>query len=186
MSSLPSRGKDRRLQWDSQTETHQQRALEWVQARVELVNVGSYGHKVLRTDFRQVCGLDVDELAPLIQDGAGWSLPGWVSVTFSHLMTRNEVDFLIRAIIDVGHNGWRLLPQYTLTCATGPLHHICPNCCRSACTAVTNVSTGPLSPRPVITPVVYCSVVLRPRGTVYCCSALHNLGPTGDFIVRCT
>jgi hypothetical protein len=92
-----------------------------MQVRVELAPVGSYGHKVLRTDFRQVCGLDIDELTAHIQDGDGWSLPGWVSVTFSHLMTPNEVEFLIRAVIDVGHHGWRLLPQYTLNCATGPL-----------------------------------------------------------------
>ena len=89
------------------------------QASVQEAPPGTYAHRVLAADLRHVCGVDADELAPVAAHGGGWAAPAWVSVTFSHLLERPEVDYLVRAVMEVGHNGWRLLPQYSLHCATG-------------------------------------------------------------------
>jgi hypothetical protein len=90
-----------------------------MQARTYKVARGTYSHRVLQSDIKQSCGIDIDELSHVAASGAGWAEAGWVGVTFSHLMMRKEVDFLIRAVMDIGHEGWKLLPQYTLNCATG-------------------------------------------------------------------
>ena len=45
--------------------------------------------------------------------------PGWCQVHFSHLMQPYEVDYVIRAVAEVGAHGWKLLPQYRLDPRTG-------------------------------------------------------------------
>ena len=47
-----------------------------------------------------------------------WVKPGqWTRMYFSHLMTPAEVDYVIRSVLEVARDGWKLLPQYD--CETG-------------------------------------------------------------------
>lgn len=45
--------------------------------------------------------------------------PGWCQVHFSHLMRPYEVDYVIRAVAEVGAHAWKLLPLYKLDPCTG-------------------------------------------------------------------
>lgn len=59
--------------------------------------------------------------------------PGWCRVSFSHLMTPQEVDYVIRAVLEVATLGWKLLPLYDADCASGAIppqlwRCLCPAC----------------------------------------------------------
>ena len=38
---------------------------------------------------------------------------------FSHLMTPAEVDYVIRAVLEVARDGWKLAPQYDIERRSG-------------------------------------------------------------------
>jgi hypothetical protein len=82
---------------------------------------GPNGFEHIHDTLVNVCGHARDALEQPAACGMGWVQPGWVQVRFSHLMTSREVDFIIRAVMEVGQDGWRLMPQYDCSVSTGAL-----------------------------------------------------------------
>ncbi|NJR42370.1 MAG: hypothetical protein HC767_06620 [Akkermansiaceae bacterium] len=82
---------------------------------------GPNGFEHIHDTLVNVCGQARDALEQPACMGMGWVQPGWVQVRFSHLMTSREVDFIIRAVMEVGQDGWKLLPQYDCSVSTGTL-----------------------------------------------------------------
>ena len=50
---------------------------------------------------------------------------GWSRVYFSHLMTPAEVDYVIRAVLEVAREAWQLLPQYDIERRSGGSSSCC-------------------------------------------------------------
>ena len=82
---------------------------------------GTFAHRLVHRDIKLACGIDAWDAAGPSAELGGWAPLCWVSVAFSHFMTRPEVDFLIRAVLDIARDGWKLLPQYSLNLRLGAL-----------------------------------------------------------------
>lgn len=98
-----------------------------VQARAGCACAGPYGHQLLKESLLAVCGCShktsLHELDKLAASGNSWIKPGWVRVYFSYLMTANEVDYIITAVLQVAQHGHKLLPLYHLDTSTGVCYH---------------------------------------------------------------
>jgi hypothetical protein len=88
--------------------------------------IGPHGLALIDPVLRS-CGLDRYAMEALLDctDTAkeGWLKPGFCGVFFSHLCTSSEVDYVVRAVLDIAQHGWKLLPQYQVDPVTGALQH---------------------------------------------------------------
>lgn len=78
-----------------------------IQSRGGCSCAGPYGHQLL--------GIDLDrshEFEREISRGCEGIKPGWVRVSFNHLMTTRVFDFVLDAVELAATQGWRLLPLY--------------------------------------------------------------------------
>ncbi|HKJ86479.1 MAG TPA: aminotransferase class V-fold PLP-dependent enzyme, partial [Spirochaetia bacterium] len=85
-----------------------------IQSRAGCSCAGPYGHRMLHLDEIMSAAL-----RERIHRGVLGLRPGWVRVNFHFLMTDEEVDFLIDAILFVAEYGRRFLPLYTFDVRTG-------------------------------------------------------------------
>lgn len=91
-----------------------------MQSRGGCACAGPYGAALLEDWIRETCGLDIDALMRYLEPGKTEGIrPGWCRVYFSHLMTPQEVDYVIRAVLEVATLGWKLLPLYDVDCSSG-------------------------------------------------------------------
>jgi len=85
-----------------------------IQSRAGCSCAGPYGHRMLHLDTIQSAAL-----RERIHRGVLGLRPGWVRVNFHFLMTDEEAEFLIDAILFVAGHGRYFLPSYTFDVRTG-------------------------------------------------------------------
>ncbi len=89
-----------------------------IQTRGGCSCAGPYGHRLL--------GIDLDHshrYREQITAGCEGIKPGWVRVNFNYFLDDEVLDYVIEAVRLVARDGWRLLPQYRFTPATGLWRH---------------------------------------------------------------
>jgi hypothetical protein len=93
-----------------------------IQSRGGCSCAGPYGHHLL--------GIDLDrseELTREITGGCEGIKPGWVRVNFNYFISPAVFDYLLKAVIMVAREGWRLLPDYRFDPTSGMWrHHLGP------------------------------------------------------------
>ena len=95
-----------------------------MQARAGCACAGPYGELLLFKPMEDITGMsphDFDTLNDLASKGHCWCKPGFVRVYLSYLLSPEDVDFVIAAVLEAARNAWKLLPHYTLDLATGAL-----------------------------------------------------------------
>jgi hypothetical protein len=85
-----------------------------IQSRAGCSCAGPYGHLLLDIDDRQS-----SKYRHIIQKGFLGLKPGWVRINIHYTFSRNDVDFLARAIEFVAKNGYLFLPKYVFDIQTG-------------------------------------------------------------------
>jgi hypothetical protein len=126
-----------------------------VQSRSGCACAGPYGVSLMQPLIERIVGQTPEEVVRALEAPKNeWVKPGWMRVYFSHLMTPAEVDYVIRSVLEVAHDGWKLLPQYD--CAYGS----------GAC--LLHSATSSLSA--IVTPCTGCTTMLHSTGAV-CCTA---------------
>jgi len=91
-----------------------------IQSRAGCSCAGPYGHRMLHLDTIKSAAL-----RERIHRGVLGLRPGWVRVNFHFLMTDEEADFLIDAILFVAEHGRYFLPAYTFDVRTGAWEYRC-------------------------------------------------------------
>jgi selenocysteine lyase/cysteine desulfurase len=89
-----------------------------IQARGGCSCAGPYGHRLL--------GIDVDrsrEFEHEILRGCEGIKPGWTRVNFNYFISERTFEFLLDAVDLVAREGWKLLPLYRFSPATGLWDH---------------------------------------------------------------
>jgi hypothetical protein len=89
-----------------------------IQSRGGCSCAGPYGHRLL--------GIDLEtsrEFEREITHGCEGIKPGWVRVNFNYFISETVFRFILEAVELVARHGWRLLPQYRFTPASGRWHH---------------------------------------------------------------
>jgi hypothetical protein len=89
-----------------------------IQSRGGCSCAGPYGHRLL--------GIDLEtshEFEREITHGCEGIKPGWVRVNFNYFISETVFRFILEAVELVARHGWRLLPQYGFTPASGRWHH---------------------------------------------------------------
>ena len=89
-----------------------------IQARGGCSCAGPYGHTLLHLTPEHS-----EALAAEVRRGFGCLRPGWVRFNLHWLSTKEEVDYVLRAMTLIARWGSRLLPSYTLDTKTGLWHH---------------------------------------------------------------
>ncbi len=89
-----------------------------IQARGGCSCAGPYGHKLLGIDLETSMEFEQE-----ISGGCEGIKPGWVRVNFNYFITDEVFDYIIRAVMMVASEGWKLLPQYRFEKATGLWRH---------------------------------------------------------------
>jgi selenocysteine lyase/cysteine desulfurase len=89
-----------------------------IQSRGGCSCAGPYGHRLL--------GIDLEtshEFEREITHGCEGIKPGWVRVNFNYFISETVFRYILDAVELVARHGWRLLPQYRFTPASGRWHH---------------------------------------------------------------
>jgi hypothetical protein len=89
-----------------------------IQSRGGCSCAGPYGHRLL--------GIDIDrshEFEREIANGCEGIKPGWVRVSFNYFISDAVFRYIVRAVSMVAEHGWRLVPQYRFSLATGLWRH---------------------------------------------------------------
>ena len=102
-----------------------------MQSRSGCACAGPYGTTLMGPLLDRIINQSPDQMVRTLEIGAPtspyeWLKPGWTRVYFSHLMTPAEVDYVIRSVLEVARDGWKLLPQYDYVRTTGafPIPHL--------------------------------------------------------------
>lgn len=90
-----------------------------IQSRAGCSCAGPYGHLLLNITDEQS-----SKYRDSIQQGLLGLKPGWVRINIHYTFSRNDVDFLARAIEFVAENGHLFLPKYKLNIQTGEWTYI--------------------------------------------------------------
>ena len=94
-----------------------------MQCRSGTASAGPHGIALMDGVTLATSGYTVEETAAALSEpGHEWLQPGWCRVHLSHLMAPPEVDYVIRAVLEVARDGWKLLPQYDMTPAGTFVH----------------------------------------------------------------
>jgi len=78
-----------------------------IQSRGGCSCAGPYGHDLL--------GLDDEQSSKYINElskGNEGSKPGWVRLNFNYFIPRDEFDYLVKSLIWISENGWKLMNAY--------------------------------------------------------------------------
>ena len=89
-----------------------------IQARAGCSCAGPYGHRLLGIDLATSKAFERE-----IVGGCEGIKPGWVRVNFNYFLSEAVFEFLLEAVHLVANEGWKLLPHYRFTPATGLWHH---------------------------------------------------------------
>ena len=90
-----------------------------IQARGGCSCAGPYAHRLLGIGPAQS-----RELAHAVEQGFAVIKPGWFRLSFSYFTSELAFDYLLEAVDLIGRDGWRLLPQYRYSPASGHWHHV--------------------------------------------------------------
>jgi selenocysteine lyase/cysteine desulfurase len=89
-----------------------------IQARAGCSCAGPYGHRLL--------GIDLEtskEFEREVLKGCEGVKPGWVRVNFNYFLSKDVFDFLLKAVLLVAEEGWKLVPHYDFEPTTGKWRH---------------------------------------------------------------
>jgi hypothetical protein len=89
-----------------------------IQSRAGCSCAGPYGHLLL-----DITDEESSKYRHSIQQGLLGLKPGWVRINIHYTFTREDVDFLAKAIEFVAKNGHLFLPEYTFHIQTGEWIH---------------------------------------------------------------
>src|SRR6185437_14620541 len=80
-----------------------------IQSRGGCSCAGPYGHRLLGIDIETSHAFERE-----IARGCEGIKPGWVRVNFNYFISEAVFDFLVRAVLLIARDGWRLTPWYRL------------------------------------------------------------------------
>jgi hypothetical protein len=89
-----------------------------IQSRGGCSCAGPYGHRLLGIDLQTS-----HEFEREITHGCEGIKPGWVRVNFNYFISETVFRYILDTVEMVARHGWRLLPQYRFTPASGRWHH---------------------------------------------------------------
>jgi selenocysteine lyase/cysteine desulfurase len=89
-----------------------------IQSRAGCSCAGPYGHILLN-----ISDEESSKYRYIIQEGLLGLKPGWVRINIHYTFSKNDVDYLARAIEFVAENGHLFLPAYTFNIHTGEWNH---------------------------------------------------------------
>ena len=98
-----------------------------LQSRSGCACAGPYGTTLVAPLVQRIVNQSPEEVVRALEIGAPtspyeWLKPGWTRVYLSHLMTPTEVNYVIRSVLEVARDGWKLMPQYDYDRVTGAPH----------------------------------------------------------------
>ena len=85
-----------------------------IQARGGCSCAGPYGHRLLGIGLASSREFEQEVLA-----GCDGIKPGWVRVNFNYFISEAQFAFILEAVRLIAEEGWKLLPRYAFTAATG-------------------------------------------------------------------
>jgi selenocysteine lyase/cysteine desulfurase len=90
-----------------------------IQSRAGCACAGPYGHRLLGLDkeFSQ-------KFESAVRKGVSSLKPGFVRINFHYLMSQEEIDFILNAIIFIANYGNLFLSQYVINLKTGSWNHL--------------------------------------------------------------
>ncbi|MDG1484083.1 MAG: aminotransferase class V-fold PLP-dependent enzyme [Myxococcota bacterium] len=89
-----------------------------IQARSGCSCAGPYGHRLLGIDPSLSSALEEE-----IVRGCVGIRPGWVRMNFNYFIREEVFDYLLKAVLWIADNGWKLLPHYQFCAQSGMWRH---------------------------------------------------------------
>ena len=89
-----------------------------IQARSGCSCAGPYGHRLLGIDPSLSNALEEE-----IVRGCVGIRPGWVRMNFNYFIREEVFEYLIKAVLWIADNGWKLLPHYQFCAQSGMWRH---------------------------------------------------------------
>ena len=89
-----------------------------IQSRGGCSCAGPYGHRLLGIDLERS-----REFEREIEGGCEGIKPGWVRINFNYFISDEVFRYIVRAVTMVAEHGFKLVPHYRFTLASGLWHH---------------------------------------------------------------